>query len=1019
MKGDLSLRCLRQLTVTLLCFVCAAGANALDPSRSLSQYVHKSWNADNGFLGGTVYAICQSQDGYLWFGTERGLVRFDGVDFSLIQRPVPNFGPIGAVRGLVSDVHGNLWIRLDGPSLLRYRDGVFEDAAARYSLYDTAFTAMTLDVHGEMLLWGVMSQTMRFRNDRFERSPASEAISGVAISGEQIRDGSIWVGTRDSGLFKIQDGNLNSVLPSSIGSVNALAVAEHGGVWVGTDNGLLLWDGSRLSRPASFAQIAKLQILTVIRDRQGNLWAGTNHGLVKISPSLEVSADFLQAGSATKITAVYEDRDGDVWFGGQQGIERLRDGMFTQFSIAAGNPTRDQGPVYVDEEGRTWFAPVSGGLWWLKQGHTGHVTLDGLGNDVIYSISGGGGEVWLGRQQGGLTELTSSDEGFVAHTFTHADGLAQNSVFSVHRNRDGTVWAGTVSAGISVLKHGIFTNYSVANILGSDAIFSVDEGFDGTMWIASPGGLASYSSGRWSEYKTADGQPLPDVHTTIEDAHHVLWLATSTGLAYLNDGQIKLLRGVPEQLREEVLGIAQDKDGFLWIVTSDHVIRVNREELLADSVEDSSIVNYGASDGLTAYKGSRRDRPVVADSAGRIWLSLARGVAVGDLSKSPGYTSPVGVHIESVLAGGRAVNLGEGMNLPAGTQTVTFRYADTNLSVPDRIRFRYRLEGSDHGWNNVADLREAAYTHLGPGHYRFHIAASNGVGEWNGLETTLPFVIEPALWQTWYFQLACWLLLLSLAAFAYRWRLALLSAQMNWRFQDRLDERERIARDLHDTFFQSIQGLLLSFNTATSALPKDEPTRKILEATLIQSDQVMLEGRQLVLDLRGTKSQQSDLPQELAEYGSRMQKDYGITFELAVQGTIRHLHPIASRDLCNIAKEALCNAFRHSEGRSIEVELTYDPIELRIRVRDDGIGIDPKILKQGSREGHWGLPGMRERAKKIGANFEIWSGTGTGTEIELRLASNIAYTSNSQKRALDGLCRLWNRRRGANGEKPM
>ncbi|QMV17958.1 hypothetical protein GOB94_04065 [Granulicella sp. 5B5] len=991
-----TLRYMLRFTFVALCLYLAATANALDAGRSLSQYVHSTWDSDSGFLGGTVYAICQSEDGYLWFGTERGLVRFDGVTFKLIQRPVPGYGPIGAVRGLIADADGSLWIRLDGPRLLRYRDGTFEDAAVRYGLDETAFTAMSRDRGGDLLLWGLVHRTLRFHGDHFIPGLAHEALVGVTISVEQTEDGTIWLGTRDAGLLQIRQGHLIHVDGSANSSVNALALAGHGGLWIGTDNGLELWDGSRLIRPPSLASIAKLQVLALTRDRQGNLWAGTNHGLLRITPALDVSTEFLQNEPTAEITAVYEDRDGSLWFGGPRGIERLRDGMFTQYSAARGSPSRDEGPIYVDEEGRTWFAPVSGGLWWLKDGRTGRITLDGLGNDVVYSISGGGGELWLGRQQGGLTELAQRGNTFVAHTFTHADGLAQNSVFSVHRNRDGTVWAGTVSAGLSVLKQGRFTNYSVANVLESNAIFSITEGFDGTMWIAAPGGVASFANGHWSTYRAADGQQTPNVRSIFEDADHVLWLATSTGIAYLKGGQIEFVHGAPEPLREEILGITQDNRGHLWVVTSDHVLQVNRERLLTNTLEDADVLSYGAEDGLPAMEGTRRDRSIVADSSGRIWLSLAHGVAVADPSRAPDYTDPVAVRIESALAEGRPLRLREHPKLRAGTQSLTFNYAATNLSVPERIRFRYRLEGSDEGWSNGVALREVVYTNLGPGHYRFRIEASNGVGVWNGPETIVPFVIKPALWQTWYFQLICLLLLVALIVLAYRLRLAHLTDRMNRRFQDRLAERTLIAQELHDTLLQGVLSASMQLDLAEEYVPPDSPAKPLLRRVLELMGHVTEEGRQALKGLRAREGNSLTLEAAFSRLSSELLTDDRIAYRVVVQGVSRPLQAVVRDEVYRIGREAVINAFVHSQPATVQVEVEYASRFFRLLVRDDGRGIDPQVLNEG-REGHWGLTGMRERSEAIGAQLKLRSRVGAGTEVELMIPGKIAFQDVNQR----------------------
>ena len=362
----------------------------------MSQYVHDQWGPDRGFLGGAVHAICQSQDGYLWIGTERGLVRFDGFRFMLIQRPIPTEPAIGPVRGFVADSEGNLWIRPDGPHLLRYREGAFEDAVRRFKLQEIAFTAMARSSHGDLLLWGLQNGTLTYRKGQFERL-ITPATPGTVISLTETSDQSLWMGTRDSGLFRFRRGALVSLSeqPNS-SSVNTLLPAKDGGVWIGTEGGINFWNGTKLIQRTLPSAIGKLEILALIEDHEGNLWIGADRGLIRITPATPRSSDSLNHTANEEITAVYEADDGSIWYGGLRGIERLRDGMFTTYSTAQSLPSENNGPVYADSGGRTWFAPLSGGLYWLTSRQVGHVTNAGLDKDVIYSIGGGGGlyRVW-------------------------------------------------------------------------------------------------------------------------------------------------------------------------------------------------------------------------------------------------------------------------------------------------------------------------------------------------------------------------------------------------------------------------------------------------------------------------------------------------------------------------------------------------------------------------------------------------------------------------------------------------
>ena len=980
----------------------ASAARALDPAKDMSQYVHDKWDAGRGFPGGAVFAICQSQDGYLWIGTERGLVRFDGFDFTLIQQPIAGMPLIGSVRGIVSDVEGNMWVRLDGPHLLLYRNGKFENAAAKFGLHEITFTAMSLDHEGELLLWGPQIRLQRFRNGEFHGYAIWPDIPGIVLSVAETRDHKIWMGTREIGLFQVDNGHTTNISGRlALTSVNTLLPASGDGVWIGTDAGVELRDEHGLARPDLSPSIGHTQILAFTQDREGNEWVGTGLGLMRITPALAVSTELIndkqEAGHRpdAAVTAIYEDRDGDIWFGGPHGIERLRDGMFTGYTAAQGLPSENNGPIYIDDERRTWFAPASGGLYWLKDGRVGQVKIAGLDKDVIYSISGGGGEVWIGRQHGGLSVLTGNTDSFVARTYTQADGLAQNSVYSVHRNRDGTVWAGTVSAGISRLSNGSFTNYSVANGLESSAVFSIVEGYNGTMWFATPGGVDSFSRGIWKNYAAPDGLPSSNVRSILEDSKHVLWIATSAGLAFFDSGRVGLPRDLTDSLREETIGIAEDKQCSLWIVTSDHVLQVSRDRLLAGSLSGSDVQSYGREDGLPGVEGVRRDRSVIADPDGRIWISLTRGLAMADPAAAARAAVPVKVRIESISAGDGPVNLTSSPKLAAGTHSITFNYADSNLSVPQRVRFRYRLDSTDQGWSDDVSLRQVVFTNLGPGSYQFRIVAFNGVGLWNGPETTVHFVIAPAFWQTWWFRVVCVALSCLIFMAIYRMRMSQLTQRLSVRFHDRLAERTLIAQELHDTLLQGVLSATLQLDVVEDRTPNDSPTKPLLRRVLELMAQVTEEGRNALRGLRTQESDSLSLETSLSRLSQEFANDEKVAYRVISQVASRPLRPIIRDEVYRIGREAVVNAFLHAQANNIEVEVEYANRLFRVLVRDDGRGIDPRVLDAG-REGHWGLTGMRERSENIGASLRLKSRIGAGTEVELTVPGAVAYESPSR-----------------------
>lgn len=966
--------------------------------RKISQYVHDKWGADRGFVGGTVYAINQSADGYLWIGTERGLVRFDGFKFTLIQRPLPDDPPTGPVRRLLSDAEGNLWIPLEGPHMLLYQNGRFEDAFNKVDLRDVTVTSAAADREGDALFSGLGERTVLYHDGKTNTLLKAGENPGIVISLAVTRDRRIWLGTTDNGLFRISEGHLSRVFDElKNDQIRALQPSSGRGIWIGTEHGLKYWDGDRVSDTAVPASIEHTPVLALAKDQDENIWVGTDHGMVRITAAGLASLELFDTRTRNAVKAIFQDRDGDLWYGGEGGIERLRNGMFTSYTTADGLPSNTNGAVYVDSDARVWFAPLSGGLWWMKDGQIGSISAGGLDHDVVYSITGLDGEIWVGRQRGGLTSLRRKGDSFEVQTYNHADGLAQDSVYSVHGGRDGSIWAGTVSAGVSRFKDGKFTNFSEKDGLVSNSINAITEGSDGTMWFSTPNGLSSDSNGRWEKYSLNDGLPATNVKTTFEDSDQVIWIATSAGLAFMSRGTIRVPQKVPETMGEQILGIAEDSMSMLWFTTSDHVLRVNREHLLNGELSETDVQSYGFGDGLKGVEGGSRDRTVVADSQGRIWTSLNRGLSVADPKVSGSNSIPVTVRIESMIAGHDHVSLQTIPRLSSGTQSVTLNYGNSNLAMPERIRYRYKLDGSDRNWNDIVASQQVVYSNLGPGTFHFHIVASNTDGLWNSPEEVISFIIEPAFWQTWWFRIVCAIVLCLVFLGFYQLRMVQLTQRLNVRFRERLAERTRIAQDLHDTLLQGVLSASLQLDVADDQLPDGSPVKPLLRRVLQLMSKVTEEGRNTLRGLRASESNNRNLEIAFSRMRQEIAMSDRIGYRIIVSSETRPLRPIIHDEVYRIGREALVNALRHADARSVEVELEYASKYLRMMIRDDGRGIDPDVLQSGL-EGHWGLVGMRERSEGIGASLRLRSRVGAGTEVELTVPSAIAFESESTSR---------------------
>jgi ligand-binding sensor domain-containing protein/signal transduction histidine kinase len=1023
-------------TAVLFVAYFAFSASALDPNRMASQYVHDRWGIERGFTGGSVSSIAQTLDGYLWIGTEKGLFRFDGLTFRPYQQTNPGNLPSGPVQALMTDAQGNLWIVLQNTKILRYHDGKFEPGRDEA---EAGITSVSKEPDGTLLFASLALGTLAYRGGKFEilfgagartnyttsaspeindelttrRSWATGVTShrlaepnSAVLTMAETGDGKIWLGTHDKGLFYLKDGRIAAVSKQSEEKkINCLLPAENNELWVGSDAGLVRWNGSELTSDGVPAVLAHAQVLSLARDRDSNIWVGTSHGLIRYDSQDIFPGEVSSTDAGSGVNAIFEDREGNLWIGTARGIERLRDSPFVTFSRAKDLPSESNGPVYVDAQQRTWFAPLDGGLYWLKAAHTETIHNDRLDKDVVYSITGNSHELWVGRQSGGLTRLSFRGAAITAKTYTRSDGLIQDNVYAVYQSGDGAVWAGTLSGGVSKFENGRFTSYTTSNGLGSNTIISIAESLNSTMWFGTPAGLSSFSHGQWQTYAVQNGLPAAEVNCLFEDSRHVLWIGTSAGLAFFDSGHIQVPSYLPDSLREQIFGIAEDRNGWLWMATSNHVIRAKRDKLLHGVFIADDVREFGPDDGLNGVEGVKRQESVVSDALGRIWFSMNRGISVVDPSRLTTSSVPVLVKVEGVSADGNSVDLSGPVRIPSNRHRVTFSYSGLSLSVPERVRYRYRLDGFDRGWSDPVASRDAIYTNLSPGSYQFRVIASNSDGVWNENGPTLAVTIVPEFYQTMWFYLLAAVVAGCFVWVAYHRHVRQVTGRLNLQYKERLSERTRIARELHDTLLQSFQGLMLHFQSARNLLPSNPAqAAQRLDTALQGAEKAIVEGRNAILDIRSTVLVNDDLAQAITALGEELSANDETkkppALNVLEEGAEKPLEPLVRDEIYRIVREALRNAFAHAHARTVEAEIAYGEKLLRVRIRDDGVGIDHHVMDHGERAGHWGLPGMRERAKQIGGQLDVWSEVGAGTEVELSIPASVVYKSSSSQPAV-------------------
>jgi signal transduction histidine kinase len=422
------------------------------------------------------------------------------------------------------------------------------------------------------------------------------------------------------------------------------------------------------------------------------------------------------------------------------------------------------------------------------------------------------------------------------------------------------------------------------------------------------------------------------------------------------------------------------------------VLRVRRDSLLSGAIGDEDVHTYGMEDGLLGTEGVKRNESVFADSLGRVWFSMNRGLSVVDPARATTNSAPALVQIDGLSADGSPVELKKSVRFAQARRRITFNYIALSLSVPERVRYKYKLDGLDDNWSEPASAREVTYNNLGSGAYRFRVIASNSDGLWNSSESVIPFEIERAYWQTWWFRIAGVLVAAFAMLLFFRLRMLGLKKQMNMRFEERLAERTRIAQELHDTLLQGFLSASMQLHVADDQLAAESPAKPFVGRVLELMGRVIDEGRNAVRGLRLPDAR----PENLEQAFSGLQQELGLacesSFRVFAEGAPRVLHPVIREAVYRIGREAVINAFRHSRASEIEVELQYSPKHLRLLVRDNGIGIDQHVVRTGL-DGHWGLSGMRERAEEIGARLRVLSSPSSGTEIELSVPSRVAFES--------------------------
>jgi signal transduction histidine kinase/ligand-binding sensor domain-containing protein len=999
--------------VWLLCvWLWPAPAHALDPNKRLTQYTRTSWRIQNGSAPSGMYTIAQTSDGFLWFLSSRGdIYRFDGVRFVSWRLPV-EADVVGRIRNIVGDQSGGLWA-LGANGIVHLKGGL---VTSHFELEGLAPNASNISEDADGSLWVVrgengISEPVCHVTERAVKcfgkpngipiSPIDAILAdgrgGFWLGGQAAlvhwhdgvsemypikglksntgapgilslargSDGSVWVGIvskgSGQGLARFEQGTVRSFVTktfdgSKFGVFN-LHVDRDGNLWVGTDaDGVFRVHGNAVDHYARTEGLSSDFVRSLFEDREGILWAATSNGVDKFHDPLVTTFSAVEGLEKDWAVGILASRDGTIWVANAESLDHIeKNGSISSIRTGSGLPGSQVSSLLEDRTGNMWVG-VDDGLYVFKNGHfrrlpePNHQPL-GLVFDLIEDVEG---NIWA--ECGGTGKLVRIRDFRVQQEFSRS----QIPTGRLAPDPQGGIWIGTRNGDLALFRDGVLKKFpagSKANPWTNQIITEAD----GSVLAAFDDGLVGLRQGKVQRMTTKNGLPCDGVISFVQDKERRWWLNTQCGVVEFSDSELQR-----------------------WWASPEAAIQARFYDVL---------------DG--ARPSARPPFKSAANSPdGRVWFVNSGVVQMLDPSRLSQKTPPAMTFIESVIVDRKELAATGNLSLAPHPRDLRIDYTSSTFLIPQKVKFRYRLEGHDHDWQDAGTRRQAFYTDLPPGKYSFHVIACNSDGVWNDNPSKLEFFIAPAYYQTNWFRALCAAVFVAMLWMAYHLRVRGLAKQFNITLDARVAERTRIARELHDTLLQSFHGLLMNFQTASRLLPgRPTEAKEKLDNSIEQAEEAILEGRDAVQNLRSSTVQSNDLAKAISTLGEELATEStnspSPTFRVTIEGVPRDLHPILRDEVYRIAAEALRNAFRHARARQIEAEIRYDHQELRLHVRDDGRGFDPIVSSSQGRVGHYGLPGMRERAKIAGGKLTVWSEVGAGTEVELQIPAITAYAKTS------------------------
>lgn len=788
-------------------------AQYLNPDKPITQFLHEAWDADHGLPQGSINAIAQTPDGYLWLGTQEGLVRFDGLDFTVFDTKNVEAFQSNDIRILQMDSAGSLWIGTRNAGLVRYRNGTFATIANQDSLKGRRITAIVESKQGHFWIGTAEAGLKQLKKGKLSHVDDVKAQNITALY--EMEDGVLWVGTRDAGLVKYSSGEVevfdtSSGLPDN--AVTSFASSQHGGLWVGLrEAGLVHYHGGLFFSVSTIHGLPSNKVLSLFEDGIGSLWVGTNQsGIARLTldyASMEDTSGNQEAKTKKDLIAslharfyeqmaissfnssqglsydvakvFFQDREGNLWIGTDGGgVNMLREGKFTTYSTSEGLVDEFVYSVHEDLYGAMWFSTEKG-VSRLKDGKvTSFNTASGLASDFVLAIeSTPDSSVWMGTYGQGLSRYQNG----TFKQYTQDDGLPDNAIFGLYHSSNGNLWVGT-GGGATVFDGRRFIPYTEAEGLSSNYVTVMMEGSDGTMWIGTyNAGLNKIVNGKITKITTTDGLSNDAVLTLHEDSEGVVWAGTyGGGLNRIVGDSIAVYTTKDGLFSDNVGQILEDDNNNLWMSCNQGVFRVSKRELEAHAAGNLKKINsivYDQSDGLRSREFNGGVQPAGWKSRdGSLWFPSSKGVATIDPNNIlPNPFAPQMI-LEQVLIDGHEAPLDGQIEFPPGEKKIEFHYAGLSFISPQKITYQFMLEGVDEAWVDAGRRRAAYYTNLEPGAYTFRVKAKNSDGLESREAVSYQFYLKPFFYQTAWFYFATMFFVLVSIYLIYKWRVAKIKA---------------------------------------------------------------------------------------------------------------------------------------------------------------------------------------------------------------------------------------------------